>query len=96
MSEISEIIDTLEERIEKLFAKIDFLEARNAQLQDALRLTENLNQSQHQELKTLKSEYDALKIANSLLGSEEYKREVKLKINSLLREIDYCIQQLSD
>jgi hypothetical protein len=44
----------------------------------------------------LRKEYEALKIANSLLGSEENKRDTKLKINSLIREIDYCIAQLSD
>jgi hypothetical protein len=35
-------------------------------------------------------------MANSLLGSEDYKKDTKLKINSLIREIDYCIAQLSD
>jgi hypothetical protein len=35
-------------------------------------------------------------MVNSLLGSDENKRETKLKINSLIREIDYCIAQLSD
>ena len=43
-----------------------------------------------------KKEYEALKIANSLLGIEENKRDTKLKINSIIREIDYCIAQLSD
>ena len=45
---------------------------------------------------TLKSENESLKMANSLLGGEENKRDTKLKINSLIREIDYCIAQLSD
>jgi len=44
----------------------------------------------------LKRQNDTLKMANSLLGSDENKRETKLKINSLIREIDYCIAQLSD
>jgi hypothetical protein len=35
-------------------------------------------------------------MVNSLLCSEENKGETKLKINSLIREIDYCIAQLSD
>jgi hypothetical protein len=39
---------------------------------------------------------ESLRITNSLLGSEEYKKETKLKINSLIREIDYCIAQLSE
>jgi hypothetical protein len=44
----------------------------------------------------LKTQYNSLKMANSLLGSDENKRDTKLKINSLIREIDYCIAQLSD
>ena len=44
----------------------------------------------------LQNELESLKITNSLLGSEEYKKETKLKINALIREIDYCIAQLSD
>ena len=47
-------------------------------------------------IRSLKKDYDALKIANSLLGSEENKRDTKLKINSLIREIDYCISQIAD
>ena len=39
---------------------------------------------------------DSLKLANSMLGSEEYKRDTKLKINALIREIDQCITQLSE
>ena len=49
-----------------------------------------------EELIALKSQIENLRMANSLIGSEENKRETKLKINSLIREIDYCIAQLSD
>jgi hypothetical protein len=53
-------------------------------------------QSQSKEIESLRLQYETLKIANGLLGSEDNKRETKLKINSLIREIDYCIAQLSD
>ena len=43
----------------------------------------------------LQKQYDDLKIINSLLGSEDFKKETKLKINSLVREIDHCISQLT-
>ena len=55
-----------------------------------------LIQTQSQEIEALKSQYETLKVANSLLGSDDNKRDTKLKINSLIREIDYCIAQLSD
>ena len=42
-----------------------------------------------------KEKYDALKVTNTILGSDEDKTEAKLKINALIREIDACIAQLS-
>ena len=53
-------------------------------------------QNQNTAVETLKKDYETLKMTNSLLGSEDYKRDTKLKINSLIREIDYCIAQLAD
>jgi replicative DNA helicase len=72
------------------------LEKINQDLKTELTNTTTIIQKQSREIDTLKKEYEALKIANSLLGSEENKRDTKLKINSLIREIDYCIAQLSD
>jgi hypothetical protein len=61
-----------------------------------LLLSKKNQQTQSSEMDALKNQLDTLKMVNSLLGSEENKRETKLKINSLIREIDYCIAQLSD
>lgn len=47
-------------------------------------------------IQNLKAENRDLKTANALLGSDEFKRETKLKINSLVKEIDQCIIQLSE
>jgi len=96
MSEIAEIIDSVENRIQKLFMKIDSLEKNSMALRTELQEAANLIQKQTEEIKTLQSECESLKMANSLLGGEENKRDTKLKINSLIREIDYCIAQLSD
>ena len=96
MSVITEIIDTLENKIEKLFAKINSLEKRSQDLKIELTKSETIIQTQSREIVALKSQYETLKIASALQGSEENKRETKLKINSLIREIDYCIAQLSD
>jgi chromosome segregation ATPase len=96
MSVIAEIIDTLENKIEKLFAKINSLEKKSQDLKIELTTAATVIQTQAQEIETLKKQYETLKLANALLGSEENKRDTKLKINSLIREIDYCIAQLSD
>lgn len=96
MSEIAEIIDSVENRIEKLFMKIDSLEKNSMALRTELLEAAKLIQKKTDEITVLKSECESLKMANSLLGGEENKRDTKLKINSLIREIDYCIAQLSD
>jgi chromosome segregation ATPase len=96
MSVIAEIIDTLESKIEKLFGKINSLEKNNQDLKIELTKAAQIIHTQSQEIDALKTQYETLKMANTLLGSEDNKRDTKLKINSLIREIDYCIAQLSD
>ena len=96
MSVIAEIIDTLENKIGKLFTKINSLEKNNLDLKKELTNAADIIQNQSKQIDELKSKYETLKIANALLGSDDNKRETKLKINSLIREIDYCIAQLSD
>ena len=96
MSEIAEIIDSVESRIAKLFTKINSLEQSSVSLKEELDKAAAVIQKQSDEIAAFKSECESLKMANSLLGGEENKRDTKLKINSLIREIDYCIAQLSD
>ena len=96
MSEIVQIIDSLESKIGSLLNKIVSLEEKNRVLEAELNKSTIVYQNQLKAIDTLKKEYESLKITNSLLGSEDYKRDTKLKINSLIREIDYCIAQLSD
>ena len=96
MSEIVDIIDTLENKIERLFNKIDSLQEKNQALENELNQSLLSNQNQTLIVETLKKDFETLKTTNSLLGSEDYKKDTKLKINSLIREIDYCIAQLSD
>ncbi|TRX36486.1 hypothetical protein FNW52_07705 [Flavobacterium sp. ZT3R18] len=96
MSVIAEIIDTLENKVGKLFFKIKTLEKNNQDITLELRNAAVLLQTQSTEIESLKTQLETLKIANTLLGSDENKRDTKLKINSIIREIDYCIAQLSD
>lgn len=96
MSEIAGIIDTLEGRIGKLFDKIQSLEKKTAMLQEELSQSAIVIAQQSEEIQQVKALNETLKMTNALLGSEENKRDTKLKINSLIREIDHCIAQLSD
>lgn len=96
MSGLSELVDSLELKLEKLSHKLERLERANRELENELSKSATVIGGQQEDIASLKKQNETLKIANSLLGSDENKRETKLKINSLIREIDYCIAQLSD
>ena len=63
-------------------------------LQSKLKELESTNSNFTEEINLLKQKNKSLSVANSLLGSDENKAETKDKINSLINEIDSCINQL--
>ena len=96
MNGLSELIDSLEIKFFKLNQKLNKLEKRNMELLEQIEESEKIQERQSNEIANLKNQLGDLRMVNTLLGSKEDKRETKLKINSLIREIDYCIAQLSD
>lgn len=96
MNGLSEIVDSLENRISKLLHRFEKLKHKNLKLEEEVnsmkvKLTDN-----KAEMAQWQEKLDSLKLANSMLGSDQYKRDTKLKINALVREIDHCISQLSE
>ena len=96
MSDLSEIVDALENKISKLLHKVDLLGQANKRLQEELDQLKNEVDSAETSVSEWEEKYHSLKLANSMLGSENDKTEAKLKINSLIREIDHCIAQLAE
>ena len=96
MSSIEDIVDSLENKISKILHKLEVLKQTNSKLKEELVISEQNLQNQKLLTTTWEEKYEALKIANSILGSDENKRETKLKINALIRDIDHCIAQLAD
>ncbi|TRO63300.1 hypothetical protein [Christiangramia sabulilitoris] len=96
MSEITEIVDNLENRISKLLHKYDVMKKANESLQQELATVRSEFGKLEGDLNASKEQIQSLKAANAMLGSTDHKRETKLKINSLIREIDQCIVQLSE
>ena len=96
MGGITEIVDSLEGKLIKLANKLVTLQRANQKMEDEITQSASLIGRQQEEIAMLKQQNDTLRMANSLLGSDDNKRETKLRINSLIREIDYCIAQLSD
>ncbi|TYB79837.1 hypothetical protein [Bizionia myxarmorum] len=96
MSKIEDTVDALEKKINRVLHKQQLFKQENLKLQQELQSTQHMLQAHKATIVTWEEKYEALKIANSMLGSDENKRETKLKINALIREIDHCITQLSE
>ena len=96
MSSIEDIVDSLENKISKVLHKSELLKQANLKLTEELTASKKEIQDQKLQIADWEEKYDALKVANSMLGSDDNKRETKLKINALIRDIDHCIAQLSD
>ena len=96
MSNLTELIDSLEVKFSKMYHKMDTLEKKNQELSDELSKMKGDFKKQLNTIENLENQLGSLKTVNAILGSDENKRETKLKINSLIREIDYCIAQLSE
>ncbi len=95
MSALVKLVDSLEVRLYKLVSKLEEKEQINQALLAELAQKDAKIKAQKQELIHKEEQFSTLKLTNSMLGSEEYKRETKLKINALIKEIDHCITQLS-
>jgi chromosome segregation ATPase len=96
MSELVEIVDSLENKISKLLHKLELLNQANIKLEKELATAAGERDAIQNSLGEWEEKYKSLKLANTMLGSDTNKTEAKLKINALIRELDYCIVQLAE
>lgn len=95
MRELTKIVDDLEDKILLLLENQKVLSSRNEDLLLQIEGLRKENAGFKAEVEVLQHQVQSLRAANALLGSNEFKRETKLKINGLIREIDQVIVQLS-
>ena len=96
MSNLTEIVDSLESSIGKLLDRQVELKKANLRLEKEIDVLKAQKLQFEEEIAIWSEKSHSLKLANSLLGSDQYRRETKLRINALIREIDQCIVQLSE
>jgi len=96
MSELVQIVDSLENKISKLLHKLELMQQTNIRLENELNTSKNNQNNSKQTVSEWEEKYNSLKLANSMLGSNTNKTEAKLKINTLIRELDHCIAQLAE
>jgi len=93
MSEFSKSFLQLEQQVVKLIARKDQLESERNELKKINEELENKMTTQGNEIEKLIEKNKILRIAG---GSKEGdQREIKLKINEIVREVDKCIAQLN-
>ena len=96
MGELVEIVDSLENKVSKLLHKMELMHQANAKLKEELNLAREENRIQQNAVLEWEEKYNSLKMASSMLGGNTSKTEAKLKINTLIRELDVCIAKLAD
>ncbi|WP_274476174.1 hypothetical protein [Mangrovimonas aestuarii] len=96
MGHIEDIVNSLENKIGMLLHEYERLKQLNSMLEQELKQCKDQLQDRDKTILEWQDKNEALQIANTILGSDDNKRETKLKINTLIREIDQCIAQLSE
>ncbi|MGY8909637.1 MAG: hypothetical protein ACKVIG_07230 [Flavobacteriales bacterium] len=96
MSNTLEAIHLLEKTLQNLLSNYEFLKKENTILLQNNQVLQQQLLEKEQILITQKKEFDLLKIAKTIEGSSSNTKDTKLKINSLIKEIDKCIVQLQE
>lgn len=96
MSNTLEAIHLLEKTLQNLLSNYEFLKKENNILLQNNQVLQHQLLEKEQILVTQKKEFDLLKIAKTIEGSSSNTKDTKLKINSLIKEIDKCIVQLQE
>lgn len=96
MNDITKVVDLVDAKLKALLDKYQFLVKENDILFSKIALLEQELAKEKYSREELEEKYNALRIAKTIEGSKEDKRETKLKINALIREIDSCIGMLNE
>ena len=84
---------------EKIIALLNKLKDNHLQIQKfekQINTLKNQQEELQEKCTNLHQENASLKVANSLLGSNESKANTKRKLNSLIKEVDQCLFQIAE
>ena len=96
MNNITQVVNLVEDKLKLLLENYRFLKEENELLLQKVTLLEHQIAKEKQQFEQIEKNYQSLKIAKTIEGSNDNTRDTKLKINELIREIDVCITQLSE
>ena len=93
MKDLSLLARGVKQKVEKLIEKQSELKQENGNLSEQIEKIEKELVEKSQQISDLEDKVKMLKIAGSV--DSESTKEVKLKINEMVREIDKCIAQIN-
>lgn len=99
--EIEQYIQSIEDKLQQLFRKLQLAQADNATLREQLKAQQEELLQQQSTIESLDEKLKLAKIATATQGNglsedeEAFRREVRGKINDYIREIDRCIALLN-
>lgn len=96
MNQSDENFRKLETKLYQLVGALKDINKEKESLREEVEALKLSLKSSRQEVLSLKDENDRLKVANALLGDEEHRRLMKLRVNKLIKELDVCITQVKN
>lgn len=96
MSSLIQQLQLLEDLLQKLYLKVEQLKKNQTESTNEIEKLQLEIKLLNQKNFELNAKNDKLRITNTLLGSSDNTRDTKLKINSLIKEIDACIAYMAD
>ena len=96
MKKIQDLLFDLEKKVESSLAELSKLKNEKKVLLDKNKILTNEKNELNVEYRLLDNRFKALKIANTISCNENNINETRSEIDSLIKEIDLCISQLSD
>ncbi len=93
--ESTQLIGGFKEKFEKFVYLYKELKIENVQLQQEINKLKQSLKEKDDELVKLKHKLETNDLAKSFVGSSKDRKEAKLKINKIVREIDNCIALLN-
>ncbi|WP_298711859.1 hypothetical protein [Chitinophaga sp.] len=99
--EIEQYIQSIEDKLQQLFRKLQLAQADNATLREQLQAQQEELLQQQSAITALDEKLKLSKIATATQGNglsedeDAFRREVRGKINDYIREIDRCIALLN-
>lgn len=95
-SQHQQLINDFEHKFCELLQNYSRLKEENQRLSDELAQKKEELLDAHSQIVNLRSNYDSLKIAQSIGNTEEDKKKAYKRLTRLVRDVDTCLDLLKD